>query len=176
MNFHPVSPYINDAEKVVPLLVSTFNPNSVLDLGCNTGCWLAEFRKAGVSDIMGIDGDNMIPELMIDREKFKVFDLSTELSLERMYDMILCLEVAEHIVESRSEILIRNICRHGNLIVFSAAIPGQGGYSHFNEQPIKYWVERFSTYGYVADEEFRKKISKDVSEWYRNNLVIYWRR
>ncbi len=175
MEFHPRDLTINAARKIVPLLMTEFKPKSVLDLGCNIGCWLAEFEKVGILDVMGVDGDNMIPELLISREKFLVFDLTSELSLKRTYDMVLCLEVAEHIVENQSEKLMRNICRHGDLVIFSAALPGQGGHKHLNEQPIKYWMERFTAFGYIASEEFRERIPKDVSEWYRNNLVVYTR-
>lgn len=173
MEFHPIHSTIDSAKKIVPFLMKEFNPNSVLDLGCNMGCWLAEFEKAGIVDILGIDGDNMIPGLMIGREKFLAFDLTSELRLNRMYDMVLCLEVAEHIAENQSDRLIYNLCRHGNLVVFSSAQPNQGGYNHVNEKSIEYWIRKFSFLGYKANEEFRERIPKDVDWWYRNNIVIY---
>ena len=171
VNFYPID--LCAARKIVPILIKEFNPKSVLDLGCNNGYWLAEFEKAGVSDVMGVDCEDMISELVINKESFRVFDLALELNLGRKYDMVLCLEVAEHLKEDHAEMLVRNICKHGNLVVFSAAIPGQGGYNHVNEKPIAYWVAMFSRWTYTADERFRGKITDNVSGWYKNNTVVY---
>ena len=44
------------AAAIVPVIVELVSPRSVIDVGWGAGLWLAEFERAGVVDLMGIDG------------------------------------------------------------------------------------------------------------------------
>jgi len=59
--------------------------------------------------------------------------------------------------------------------VFAAAVPGQGGENHINEQPYEYWRDLFKKYGYEAFDPVRPFIidNKDVMQWYKYNTLIY---
>ena len=60
------------------------------------------------------------------------------------------------------------------VVLFSAAIPGQGGVGHKNEQWPDYWANRFATHGYSVSGALRWRIWNDdrVENWYRQNLLL----
>lgn len=161
------------ASEVVPLIIAEFNPGSVLDLGCGQGEWLACISKYGNVDIFGVDGFTP-PRLVIPSSQFLHAPLDEKIDLHREYDLCLCLEVAEHINANTVDILFDNMTRHSKIIVFSAAIPGQGGDNHINEQPPSYWKKHFNQRGYHTWDIFRAKIwnNENIQWWYRQNIFV----
>jgi 2-polyprenyl-3-methyl-5-hydroxy-6-metoxy-1,4-benzoquinol methylase len=61
------------------------------------------------------------------------------LDLEKEFDLVVSLEVAEHLPASAADQFVNTLVKHGKKILFSAAIPGQGGQDHLNEQWPDYW-------------------------------------
>ncbi len=166
------------ARAVVPLVNELVRPASVLDVGCGVGTWLAEWDRAGVSDVLGIDGDYVDRtslELPVDR--FAPVDLQQSFSLGRKFDLVQTLEVAEHLDEAYADTFVESLVRHGETILFSAAIPGQGGTHHVNEQWPSYWAEKFARVGYTAYDIIRPQIWTDpqILVWYRQNILIFAR-
>lgn len=162
-------------EVIVPLLTDLFMPASVIDIGCGIGTFLIMFEKRGVSDILGIDGEWVNPDkLYISKEKFKVADLSKPLILNRKFDLVLCLEVAEHIEEDCADELIDSLIGCGDIIVFSAAVKNQRGQNHLNEQPHHYWQKKFLDRGFVYYDLLRPMIWEDqqVNIWYKQNMFL----
>jgi 2-polyprenyl-3-methyl-5-hydroxy-6-metoxy-1,4-benzoquinol methylase len=161
------------ARELVPLLIAEYNPHSVLDLGCGQGEWLACMASHGIQDIFGIDGFQP-PGLTIPSHQFLHASLSEKIDLRREFDLCLCLEVAEHINEDSIEQFFDNIIRHSKIVIFSAAIPGQGGDNHVNEQPPSYWHKLFYERGYHTWDIFRPKIwnNKNIQWWYRQNIFV----
>jgi SAM-dependent methyltransferase len=148
-------------------------PRSVLDVGCGTGTWLRAAAALGVADLFGVDGIIVEPnELQVARELVGEVDLSRPFSLGRGFDVVLCLEVAEHLPEASAEALISSIVAHADEILFSAAIPGQPGQHHVNCQWPTYWQSRFNAHGFSCDDAPRWEIWDDdrVEPWYRQNL------
>ncbi len=149
---------------------------SVLDVGCGPGVWLAEWSRIGVEEILGVDGD-YVPrnKLAIPADAFRAIDISQPFDLGQHFDLVQCLEVAEHIPEANADTLIDNLCRHGDLIMFSAAVPGQGGEFHVNEQPYDYWRKKFSARGYAVFDCVRPLVVdvKQIDPWYRFNTFLY---
>ena len=130
---------IRSAEQILPLLLDKLAIKSVLDVGCGQGAWLSVWQRLGMSDVTGIDG------AYIDREKLLVSTmsfipacLSEAFNLERRFDLVQSLEVAEHLAKDSADLLIESLVRHGDLILFSAAPKGQGGDHHINEQDYEY--------------------------------------
>lgn len=114
-----------------------------LDLGCGPGLYVEEMRAQGI-DAFGIDNDpRMVPGPTLLRQDI------TSSQPGGVYDIVVSLEVGEHIAHSLSGRYVRFIdmtdCR---IVYFSAARPGQGGHGHINCQPKAYWVERFHSYGF----------------------------
>jgi len=164
------------ASRVLPVLGKYVRVSSVLDVGCGRGAWLAVWRELGVTDCLGVDGKYVdTKKLAIPRDLFQAQDISSEFWLGRKFDLVQCLEVAEHIPESRADILVRNLVLHGDMVLFSAAVPGQGGEYHVNEQPYEYWREKFDQHGYRLFDFLRSEICafSDVEPWYRFNTFMF---
>ena len=116
---------------------------SVVDFGCGAGTWLKAAEQLGVHDILGLDfGDNS-RQLMIRQDQFMRQDLTVPIHLGRKFDLVMSTEVAEHLSSDAAEDFIQSLCRHGDIVLFSAAIPGQGGTHHVNEQYPSYWINIF---------------------------------
>ncbi|MEM4360241.1 MAG: methyltransferase domain-containing protein [Candidatus Bilamarchaeaceae archaeon] len=165
------------ASVVVPILMNLLHPKSVVDVGCGIGTWLSVFQEYGVENILGIDGEYVNREkLLIPDNCFLPMDLSNPHFLPDIrFDLALCLEVAEHIPESSAEKLIRFVTKLAPVVFFSAAIPGQGGAGHVNEQWQDYWVNLFEKEGYCVMDIIREKIWSNihVEPWYCQNSFIY---
>lgn len=165
------------ASKVIPVVLSALDVRSVLDVGCAGGGWLSEWRQAGVVDVFGVDGAYVDPaDLEIERECFMSADLAGSFDLARTFDLVQSLEVAEHIDKTAADVFVSNLVRHARrFILFSAAVPGQGGEHHINEQPYDYWRERFAEYGFAAYDFVRPRIAADngISFWYRYNILLF---
>lgn len=165
------------AAVVVPLVLDVCGPlRSVLDIGCGTGLWLDAFRRCGADEIQGVDGDHLDPAaLFIDPSCFKAVDLASPINVGRAFDLVVSLEVGEHLDAASADVFIDSIVRHGELVLFSAAIPTQGGEHHVNEQWATYWVGKFERKGFEVFDVLRPKIWHDdrVSFWYRQNVLLF---
>ena len=168
------------AEIILGLLFSKIEPNSVIDFGCATGTWLAECKSLGVGTILGLDGGWVDPALLeIDSGEFREYDLGvTKYTSDRKYDLSLCIEVAEHIPESMVENLVESITEASDIILFSAAVCGQGGTGHINEQPQHYWANHFAKWDYICVDLIRPKIweNESVNVIYKQNMFLYMRK
>ncbi len=127
---------------------------------------------------MGYDGPFVNQEdLLISKEDFFVCDLEKEFKSEVKYDIVTCLEVAEHLRPEAADQFINSLCQTGDFILFSAAVPGQEGTLHFNEQYPDYWIKLFHKNNFKPYDCLREKIwnNKSVSSWYRQNILIFIR-
>lgn len=151
-------------------------PSSVLDVGCGRGIWLASWAASGVERMLGVDGDYVPRDtLVIPKEHFRAIDISKPFDLNDRFDLVQCLEVAEHVPTESADTLIGNLCRHGDVILFSAAIPGQGGEFHVNEQPYEYWRAKFAARGYTTVDFVRAPVRRirEIEPWYRFNTFVF---
>lgn len=163
---------------IVPLVLEWVQPRSVLDVGCGIGTWMNAFYKSGVEDILGVDGDYVDRQLLekyIPLEKFISKDLEQPFDLGRKFDLVISLEVAEHLKPSSAQVLVDSLTRHGDIVLFSAAVPGQGGQRHINEQWLSYWADKFGEKGFYAYDPIRPMIWTDqrIETWYRQNMVLF---
>ncbi|MDQ6609947.1 MAG: class I SAM-dependent methyltransferase [Bacteroidota bacterium] len=168
----------SSAKALVPLINEIIHPNSVVDVGCGTGIWLNEWEKYGVSDYIGLDGDYINKDqLMIPKEKFLHVNLDDGFQLPRKYELVVCLEVAEHIQSAAATKFVGSLCNAGDVILFSAAIPGQGGLNHLNEQYPDYWAKLFEQNGFSPYDYIRQQIwlNENIHACYRQNLLFYVR-
>ena len=164
------------AKAVSGLILGEMTVTSLLDVGSGHGAWAAEWLRAGVADVVAVDGDYVArDQLAIPAERFLAHDLATPLDLKRKFDLVQSLEVAEHLPGESAASFVDNLVRHGDVILFSAAVPHQGGEHHVNEQPPEYWRERFAKRGYRAYDWLRPRLAdkRQVKPWYRFNSFLY---
>jgi len=164
------------AAHTVPELLKWISPRSVVDIGCGTGTWLREFQNCGVRDVLGIDGDYVDRGLLaIDPAHFRPQDLTQRMTMGRRFDVAVSLEVAEHLPTERGSSFVEDLCLLAPLVLFSAAIPGQGGTNHVNEQWQSYWAALFDQRGYQAMDVLRQPLWHDpeVEFWYSQNMILY---
>jgi SAM-dependent methyltransferase len=167
----------SSAKVIVPLVQDLIGPRSVLDVGCGNGIWLDAYRRAGVADCFGVDGAGAEEVLRIPEDHFSVRDLTIPLDLGRQFDLVQSLEVAEHLPALSAGNFIRSLTRHGDVVLFSAAIPYQGGTGHLNEQWPDYWAGLFRERGFEPYDWLRPQVWGDgrVAWWYAQNTLLFVR-
>lgn len=145
----------------------------VIDVGCGPGIYVTALRNMGIT-ADGVDIDESCP--------FDVVDVFSDAFLERYkgYDICLCLEVAEHLPERLADEFVRRLTGCAPTVVFSAAVPGQGGYGHINCQPKEYWNYKFAEQNYVYDPAATEKFVAFMAAgyhmgWLTNNAQIFKR-
>src|SRR6476659_7693412 len=88
----------SSARIVARLLLGEAKIESLLDLGSGHGAWAREWSAAGVAEVIAVDGAYVKPDqLVVPAETFVAHDLSTPLELNRRFDLVQGLEVAEHL-------------------------------------------------------------------------------
>ena len=165
------------AENVLPIIIDICNPQSVIDLGCGIGNWLSVFKnKFGVTDILGVDGKYVdINMLKIARSEFAPHNLEQLYIASKKYDLAMSVEVGEHLPDSSADNLVKSLTDASDVVMFSAALPGQTGTYHINEQPPEYWAKKFIKRGYVCIDCIRKQIwnNPSIDVWYRQNILLF---
>jgi SAM-dependent methyltransferase len=164
------------AKQIVPMVLELVRPKSVIDVGCGVGAWLSVFKEYGVDDIYGIDGDYVDRNMLeIPEQRFFPSDLSKAIRLNRQFDLVVSLEVAEHLPNNCAETFVDSLTKLGPVILFSAAIPHQGGTGHVNEQWPEYWAEHFQAKEYAVIDCIRKKIwtNNEVDYYYAQNILLF---
>ena len=149
---------------------------SVVDLGCGDGGWLAVFATLCGAEVLGIAGPWIkVSQLKIDLARFRRGALDRPLGIERRFDLALALEVAEHLPPDRAAGFVAELTSLAPVVLFSAAIPGQGGVNHVNEQWPAYWARLFAAHGYRAIDNLRSEIWNDTSVtwWYKQNILLF---
>ncbi len=164
------------ASIILPMVFNLINPKSMVDIGCGLGTWLSAASELGIKDILGVDGDYIDKDMLyIPSEKFNSHDLKTKFSSDRKFDLAISLEVAEHLPDSAAATIVDTLTSLSDTVLFSAAIPGQGGNYHINEQWQDYWIAKFEQKGYNAIDYIRPKVweNPDVEFWYAQNSFIF---
>lgn len=169
---------LSDPMEIVPHVLELLKPKNVVDIGCGLGTFLYCFKQGGVNEILGVDGswvDKKMLHKYITPEEFQEEDLEKPISLKKKYDLSVSLEVAEHISEQSADIFVSNLVSAGKVVLFSAALPNQGGQNHINEQWLTYWEEKFLENGYILHDVIRPRIwdNEKIFWWYRQNMVIF---
>ena len=160
-------------------IVDLFSPRSVIDVGCGSGGLLEALGAHGNVRCQGIEFSEAGRRLCQRRRVECEFgDMTKPLAIAPHHDLLLCLEVAEHLPARYADQLVKNLTSGPRRIVFSAATPGQGGYEHFNEQPNEYWIQKFNVQGFghnlvISDAIRTEWSSRGVVSWFANNVMVF---
>lgn len=171
---------LRSARVVVPLVMNLIRPRSVVDFGCGVGAWLRVFAENGITDLLGFDGDYVNRSaLLIDPTRFRATDLDGPVEvLGRTFDLAVCLEVAEHLSAQSAPRLVERLTSAAPFVLFSAALPGQGGTKHVNECWPDYWRRLFAARGYERLDAIRPRVWREqhVEWWFKQNVYLFARR
>ena len=164
------------ARRIAPMVMALTKVESVIDIGCGDASWLSVFAELGVPKIQGVDGHWIEDSaIKIPLEYFQRRHLDQDLNIDGQFDVAMSVEVAEHLPVDAAPAFVTALCRLAPVVLFSAAIPHQGGLHHYNEQWPGYWAALFAGHGYRAIDVLRDEIWDDpnVTWWYKQNLVLY---
>lgn len=160
------------ASRIFAALPAGLPRNRVADIGCGTGTFLV---ASGASYRFGIEGNWVTPDMLDDPAiVFESRDLEQRFAGPGV-DLVLSLEVAEHLSPARAESFVADLVAMAPAVLFSAAIPGQGGVGHVNEQWPSFWARLFAARDRKAYDVLRDRIWTDeaVPAWYRQNAILF---
>lgn len=170
---------LTSAQEMVPYILKLFpNAASVIDVGCGIGIWASTFKNNGIPIVSGVDGKWVDKtQLLINKNEFHThnFESGHKYITSRKYDIAICLEVAEHLNSKYADDLLDTLTELSDVIIFSAAIPHQGGIHHVNEQYQSYWKKKFEQRNYTGLDLLRGKFAanKKVATFYSQNTLVY---
>lgn len=155
------------AQLILGHIASSYEFSSVVDFGCGAGGWLrAAARVIGergsrAPRLVGIDGPYAERFAKCAGASFHFQNLEQRVVNVGRFDLAISMEVAEHLPPGRADTFVEDITNAADVVLFSAAIPGQGGDNHINEQWQSYWIRMFSRAGFRSFDVLRAKFWND---------------
>jgi len=147
-------------------------PSSYLDLGCGDGWMVRIAQMLGCAPAIGLEGSATCVEVGSQYADVRLQDLAQPFNLECTFDLVTCIEVAEHLSAEAASQLVESIRIHSaHWLVWTAAIENQGGDGHINCQPLSYWRDLLQAAGFSYREDKTKAIH-DV--WTICTGALFW--
>jgi len=157
-------------------LYQLLKPESVIDFGCGIGSILDGFNISGVpkEDLMGIEPGKRSAKSSMSRHIFRLthpLDLTKALTLDRVFDLGISLEVGEHIREEKANVFVENITKYTTRLVMTTAEPGDKGVDHVNCQPQEYWLDKFEEHGFIKNYNITSIIKQGCADFYTRPYI-----
>ncbi|MGB9750872.1 class I SAM-dependent methyltransferase [Roseiflexus castenholzii] len=134
-------------------IIADIGPRSVMDAGCALGMLVEQLRARGV-DAEGIDISEYAIAQADESVRSYVRVGSIAEPFNRRYDLIVCIEVLEHMPRADAEAAIANMCSWSDDILFSSSPNDHREATHLNVHPPEYWAEQFARHGFFRDVGF----------------------
>jgi Methyltransferase domain len=135
-------------------IASTIQPGSVLDAGCAWGFLVEALHQRNI-EAWGVDiSEYAIQNVHPDYRPYCRVGSITEPFDHPHYDLIVCIEVLEHMQKPEAEEAVANFCNHTDDILFSSTPYNYKEATHFNVQPPEYWAECFARHSFFRDVDF----------------------
>jgi hypothetical protein len=146
----------------------------LVDFGCGMGYYAKGMRDAGYT-CDAYDGNPNTPELT--GGIGVTLDLSEPQDFGVMYDLVLSLEVGEHIPEEYEGIFIQNLVTHADkMIILSWAVPGQAGLGHVNCRDNEYIIGKLKENGFRYDARWSGMLRRgSMLPWFKKTLMVFHR-
>lgn len=164
------------ASALLPPIIQLVKPSSMVDVGCGIGTWLAAAESLGVDRLVGVEGPWVkSDDLQSTRIELVTHDLERPIPALGRFELAMSVEVAEHISHARADGLVAELCGLAPVVLFGAAVPGQGGVHHINEEWQSTWAGRFRTHGFHAFDLLRAPFwsNANIPVHYRQNTLLY---
>jgi SAM-dependent methyltransferase len=152
-------PYVRDDEwlgvfeRIAERIAVDMAPRRVLDAGCAFGFLVERLRQRGI-EAEGIDlSPYAIEQVAPETRPFcRVGSIAD--ALDRDYDLIVSIEVVEHMDARGAESAVANFCRHTNDVLFSSSPLDYREPTHVNVHPPEHWAELFARHGFFRDVDY----------------------
>jgi SAM-dependent methyltransferase len=153
---------------------------TLADVGCGGGIFAAEFGSRGLR-VVGCEYSE-VSRKAAKKRGVEIYPFNLATSQEPLpgspFQAVITLEVGEHIPGPLADSFVQYLVATGDLIIFTAAQPGQGGHGHINEQPKAYWAQRFLKFGFKVDEAASSRVADRLRSlqshpYLFNNLQIF---
>ncbi len=170
--------YDNGLAQGIEHILPYLRIKTAIDFGCGPGWYVKLFHNFGI-EMQGYDGnpmvENMSSHFFNNGFYCQCVDLSEEVEAEEQVDLVLCLEVGEHIPAKYEKTFIRNLTRNsGHYILLSWAIPGQNGDGHINCRNNGYIIERLKLDGFYLNVPITNLLRANAScTWFKNTILFF---
>ncbi|HAN74602.1 MAG TPA: methyltransferase type 12 [Planktothrix sp. UBA8402] len=167
-----------DYQTLALYIVEIYHPKTVAELGCGPGHLSRELAKLGVQ-VTSVDGYSQ-PDFTGLSVEFYPLNLNDPNAIanffqDKHFDLAISLEVAEHLQPESSPTIINWLTKVAPVVIFSAAVPGQGGHGHINLRTRDYWHSLLTESNFMISDRIREKLRNhpSVAPWYRYNVLDY---
>ena len=168
------------SEVALGTILKNFVAQSVIDIGAGDGVWTSTALSIGNPTrltVVDLPGSTFKLLQKVDKS-IKKITLNFEndmLKNGEPYDLGICVEVIEHISTGRALLLLDWISVNCCTVMFSGAIPGQGGTHHINEQNQSYWLNVMMARGFIPIDNIRPQLYRNgkIPQYYRNNIFFF---
>lgn len=161
----------NYDEDVVSLLYSfckTHKVNSVVDIGCGAGLYVAALRRLKIP-VAGYDANPYTPSLSsrllpFGDEPCGIVDITTDLGEEDLFDLVICMDVIQYIPEELTNKVVYNL----SCLSIKYVLITRLGIEKSNMSDI--WIEnKFKRFGMVRCDD---ELKNPIHPIYRNYLLF----